>query len=340
MRQVWVTKAGPPEVLQVRDAPPPEPGAGEVRIAVEAAGVNFADLVGRLGLSNNAPKMPYVPGYEVAGRVDALGAGVDTLAVGDAVIALTDHGGYSEALCVSAAQTVKRPESLPVEQAAGLMVAGFTAYTALVTQARVRPGDHVLIHAAAGGVGLMAVDIARRFGATIYGTASAHKHDFLRERGVQHPIDYHNQDVPAAIKRLTNGRGVDIVLDSLGGRSWMTSFRMLAPMGRMIVHGASALTPGGRRSLRGMVRFFLGTPWIAFNPVALANANRGVFGINLAQLWDESALLQAAGADLLAWVAEGSLRVHVDRVFPLVQAADAHHYLHARRNVGKVILRV
>lgn len=340
MQQIWITQAGPPDVLEARDGPTPEPGPGEVRIAVKAAGVNFADLMGRLGLYPDAPKPPYVPGYEVAGQVDAVGRDVDEFAPGDDVLALTQFGGYSEMLCVPAAQLIPRPESLPVEQAAGLMVAGFTAYTALYSMARVREGDHVLIHGAAGGVGLMAVDIARRFGATVYGTASAHKHDFLRMRGVAHTIDYHSEDVPRAIMRLTDGRGVDVVLDSIGGRSWLHSFHMLAPMGRMVIHGVSALTPGRARSIPALLRFALGTPWLAFHPVALANANRGVYGINLGRLWDERALFQAAARDLLAWVEDGSLRVHVDRVFALADAAEAHRYIHAHGNIGKVILVV
>jgi NADPH:quinone reductase-like Zn-dependent oxidoreductase len=340
MQQVWIMQYGEPDVLQVQRAPDPDPGPGAVRIAVEAAGVNFADLMGRMGIYPDAPPAPYVPGYEVAGRVDALGRDVTGLAVGDPVLALTRFGGYSEAVCVPAAVVFKRPEALPVEQAAGLFVAGFTAYAALVEQARVRQGDHVLIHGAGGGVGLMAVDIARHLGATIYGTASAHKHDFLRERGVQHPIDYRNEDVRAAIMRLTDGRGVDVVLDSIGGASWMQSFRMLAPMGQMIVHGVSSLTPGKRRSLLSMARFALRTPWIAFNPVALANANRGVSGLNLGHLWDVYDLLRTGGDTLLAWAADGTLNVHVDRTFPLADAADAHRYIHARRNTGKVILTV
>ncbi len=340
MQQVWIMRHGTPDVLQAQRAPDPDPGPGAVRIAVEAAGVNFADLVGRMGLYPDAPKPPYVPGYEIAGRVDALGRDVDGFAVGDAVIALTPSGGYSERVCVPVGYVVPRPESLPVEQAAGLLLAGFTAYAALVEQARIREGDRVLVHGAGGGVGLMAVDIARRFGATVYGTASSHKHDFLRARGVEHVIDYHSEDVREVIMHLTDGRGVDVVLDSIGGASWMRSFRMLAPLGQMVVHGVSALTPGSRRSLLSMARFALRTPWIAFNPVALANANRGVSGLNLGRLWGAFDLLQAGADALLAWVADGTLSVHVDRTFPLVEAAAAHRYIHARRNIGKVILTV
>jgi NADPH:quinone reductase-like Zn-dependent oxidoreductase len=338
MKQIWVTHAGSPDVLALRDAPEPIPGPGEVSIAVEAIGVNFADVMSRTGLYPDAPRPPFVPGYEIAGRVKTVGGGVTAYLPGDSVMALTRFGGYSEVVCVPAAQVIPQPPNLTVEQAAGLLVAGFTAEIALVELARVRAGDHVLIQSAAGGVGLMAVDIARLHGATIYGTASASKHDFLCGRGVAHPLDY--RDFERAIKRLTNGRGVDVALDSIGGRSWLKSYRALAPLGRLVIHGVGSLLPGSRRSVPALLRFALGVPWLAFNPVALANANRGVMGVNLGRLWDQIALFQAAADRLLAWVKTGDLSVHVDRVFPLADAAEAHRYLQDRRSVGKVILRV
>ena len=338
MRQVWITKAGPPDVLKPRDGPTPQPGPGEVRIAVEAIGVNFADVVGRLGVYRDAPKIPYVPGYEVAGRIDALGAGVDDALLGQDVIALARFGGYSEMICVPAAQTFARPAAMPVEQAAGFSVAYLTAYAGLIAQARIQAGDHVLIHAAAGGLGLAAVAIARRAGATIYGTASPGKHEFLREQGVQHPIDYRNQDFERAVMDRTGGRGVQIALDSIGGRSWMKSYRTLAPTGRLVITGVTALAPGARRSWWGLLKFMLTTPWLRFNPASLANDNKSVSGVNMAMLWDQVDLLRGWMDDLMAWYADGTLPVHVDRVFPLDAAADAHRYLHERKNVGKVIL--
>lgn len=339
MRQVWITKAGPPDVLQVREAPTPEPGPGEVRIAVEAIGVNFADVVGRLGIYVDAPRIPFVPGYEMAGRIEAAGQGVDPACVGTDVIAVVSFGGYSEQVCVPLDQTFPRPATMPVEQAAGFAVASLAAYAGLVVMAGVKPGEHVLIHAAAGGQGLAAVQIAAIFGATIYGTASATKHEFLREHGVQHPIDYRTTDFEREVKRLTGGRGVQIVLDSIGGRSWLKSYRALSPAGRLVICGVTAMAPGQRRSLWGLARFLLSIPWLKFNPVTLANDNKGVMGINLAHLWDERAMLRTWADQLLAWYREGKLSVYVDRTFPLSEAADAHRYLQERRNIGKVILK-
>lgn len=338
MRQVLITRAGPPDVLRVTDAPLPTPGPGEVRIRVAAAGVNFADVMGRLGLYNDAPRMPYVPGYEVAGTVDAVGAGVQERAVGDEVVALTRFGGYSEYVCVAAKQTFTRPATLSVEQAGAFPVAYLTAYVTLVVLGGVKPGESVLVHAAAGGVGLAAVDICRIFGATIYGTASPGKHAFLRERGVQHPIDYRHLDFEREVARLSGGRGVQLALDSVGGRSWLKSYRALSPGGRLVVHGVSSMAPGLRRSWWAALKTLLTIPWLQFNPVRLTSDNKGVLGVNLARLWDEHALVRGWMDQLLAWQAEGRLDVHIDRVLPLEQAAEAHRVLQARENRGKVVL--
>lgn len=339
MRQVWITKPGSPDVLELREGPLPAPGAGQVRIAVEAIGVNFADIMGRLGLYPDAPRGPHVPGYEVSGRVDMLGPGVDSVHVGDEVIAVTRFGGYSEVVSVPAEQVIPRPVTMSPEQAAGFSISYLAAYAGLVALAGIKPGDRVLIQAAAGGVGLAAIDICRIFDATIYGTASAGKHDFLRARGVQHPIDYRRLDFEREVRRLTEGRGVQIALDSIGGRSWLKSYRALAPMGRLVFCGMSAAAPGMGRSLRGLLSFALGTPWLRFNPATLANDNKGVMGINLGRLWDERAILRAWSMQLLEWYEKSKLQVHVDRVFPLEETAEAHRYIQARRNVGKVILK-
>ncbi|NLX09227.1 MAG: zinc-binding dehydrogenase [Chloroflexi bacterium] len=337
MRQILITHAGEPDVLRVVEGPLPEPGPGEVRVKVAAAGVNFADIMGRLGIYPDAPPIPYVPGYEVAGTIDAAGLEVDPACVGQDVVALLRFGGYSEYVCVPQAQTFPRPANLSMEQAAGFALAYLTAYGALVALAGIKPGEHVLIHSAAGGVGLAAIDICRRYDATIYGVASAGKHELLRARGVQHPID-REQDFEREVKRLTQGRGVQIVMDSMGGWSWRKSYAALSAGGRLVICGVSNMAPGKRRSLWALVKMGVSIPWLRFNPVALANENKGVLGLNLGRLWDEIPLLRAWADDLLAWQAGGDLDVHVDRVFTFDEAAEAHRYIQERRSVGKVIL--
>jgi NADPH:quinone reductase-like Zn-dependent oxidoreductase len=336
VRQVWITKHGGPEVLQLREAPDPEPKPGEVRIRVAAAGINFADVLARMGLYPDAPRPPMVVGYEVAGTVDRVGDGVTGVREGDRVGSLTRFGGYSDVVCVSAQQAYPLPASLSFEQAAAIPVNYLTAWLMLVWLGNVRAGDRVLVHAAAGGVGQAALQICRWKGAEVIGTASAGKHARLRELGVAHCIDYRTQDFLAEVKRVTGGRGVDIALDAVGGESFRKSYRALAPLGRLYVFGASALAPGKKRSLLSAARGLLAMP--AFRPIPMMNSNRGVHGVNLGHLWKQAALLREMLGEIVALVADGTFDPVVDRTFPFAQAGDAHAYIQEHRNFGKVLL--
>jgi NADPH:quinone reductase-like Zn-dependent oxidoreductase len=349
MRQVWIPRTGGPEVLTLREAPDPVPGPGEVRIRVEAIGVNFADVVARLGQYPDAPPLPAVVGYEVAGVVDALGPNVGdadhsegALAVGDAVIALTHFGGYSDVVCVPTAQVIRRPAGMDARVGAAFPVVCATAYVLLVEVGRIRTGDRVLIHGAGGGVGLAALDICQIHGVETFGTASAKKHAFLQERGLAHPIDPRQTDLVAEVRRLTANAGVDLVLDPVGGRSWRSSLALLAPLGKLVVYGFSAMTagisPSRVRTVASTAGALAEVPWLRFNPISLMNANHGVCGVNLGHLWDQADRFRQWMDTLLRWHAEGRLRPYVDREFPLADAAAAHRYLQERRNLGKVVL--
>ena len=282
MRQVWITKAGPPEVLQVREAPDPTPRAGEVRIRVEASGINFADLLARMGLYPDAPKLPCVVGYEVAGTVDALGEGVTEAHVGQEVLALTHFGGYADIVCVPAINTFLRPPQMSPQVGAAMLVNYVTAYQLLVVMGSLHRGERVLIQSAAGGVGLAALDICRIYGAQTIGLASTAKHAFLRSRGLDHALDSRTADVVKEVQQITNGEGVEIVVDAQGGPSWRQSYGLLAPTGRLLTFGVSSLAPGNRRSLRSLLRFVLAVP--RFTPLRLINENRGVLGVNVGHL--------------------------------------------------------
>lgn len=336
MRQVWITKRGGPEVLAVREAPDPEPEAGEVRVRVAAAGVNFADVLARMGLYPDAPPLPAVVGYEVAGTVDRVGPGVEGFREGDRVGALTRFGGYADTVCVPAAQAIRLPEALSFEKAAAVPVNYLTAWIMLVHLGNVREGDVVLVHAAAGGVGQAALQICRWKGAGVLGTASASKHARLLEMGATHCIDYRARDFEAEVRRFTGGRGVDLALDAVGGESFRKSFRSLAPLGRLYLFGASSMATGRTRSLLSAARGLLGMP--RFHPIPLMNTNRGVQGVNLGHLWDQAALLRRILAEVFALVEQGVFAPVVDRVFPFAQAGEAHTYLQDRKNFGKVLL--
>jgi NADPH:quinone reductase-like Zn-dependent oxidoreductase len=336
MRQIVIPRIGGPEVLELREAPDPRPGAGEVLVDVEASGVNFADIVARMGLYPDAPPLPAVVGYEVAGRVAAVGDGTRSLPEGSPVIAMTRFGGYADKVVVPALQVVPIPEGLSFAEAAAIPVTYLTAWLCLVELGHLRAGHRVLVHAAAGGVGQAAVQICRAFGAEVIGTASASKHARLREAGVAHCIDYTTQDFEHAVLELTGGTGVDLVLDSVGGGSIKKSYRVLAPMGRLFMFGISALAPGKRRSLLAALRGVLAMP--RFGAIRMMNENRGVFGVNLGHLWDRAEDLRRMLEAILARVISGELRPVVDRTFGFDEAGAAHAYLQDRKNFGKVVL--
>jgi NADPH:quinone reductase-like Zn-dependent oxidoreductase len=335
MRQVVIPRHGAPDVFEVRDALDPVPGQGEVRIRVRAAGVNFADILARIGLYPDAPKPPLVVGYEVAGVVDAVGGGVVVPAEGDRVVALTRFGGYADCVVVPVTQVYKFPDHLSDAEAAAVPVTYLTAAIALYKMAAASAGDTILVHNAGGGVGIAATQLARLRRTTVIGTASAAKHDALRSFGVDHTIDYRHADVPGEVKRLTKGRGVDVVLDPIGGRSFGISYRMLAPLGRLVMLGVSSMS-GERRKLGRVLRSWWEMK--SFAPLSMMSHNRCVFGLNLGHLWDERRALQPLMDLVLTELSAGRLTPIVSRTFPLEQAADAHRFLQSRANIGKVVL--
>jgi NADPH:quinone reductase-like Zn-dependent oxidoreductase len=337
MRAVWITKVRGSIALSVRETPDPEPGPGEVRIRTRAAGLNFSDVMGRMGLYPDAPKPPYIPGYELAGVVDRHGAGVTAPAIGARVLALTRFGGQAELVCVPADQVVELPDGMDFEAAAAIPVTYLTAYHTLFRVANLRAGDRVLVHMAAGGVGIAALQLCRTVaGVVTFGTASAGKHDVLRSEGCAYPIDYHSADYAAEIRRLTNGEGVDVVLDPLGGRDWRKGMALLRPMGRLVAYGFANLVAGDRRSLPRLVRQVLGVP--LFTPLGLTEHNRTVSGVNMGHLWTEVSLLREELVAVLDLWRTGAVRPRVDAVFAFTEVAQAHRRLTGRRNVGKVVL--
>jgi NADPH:quinone reductase-like Zn-dependent oxidoreductase len=335
VREAVITRHGPAEVFEIRERPEPAPADGEVRVRVRAIGVNFADLLARIGLYPDAPKPPMVVGYEVAGVVDAVGQGANAVHPGDRVVALTRFGGYSDVVTVPASQVFRFPDRLSDAEAAAVPVAYLTAGLALYRMACVSAGETVLVHNAGGGVGIAATQLARLRRATVIGTASAAKHDALRSFGVEHAIDYRHANVAREVKRITRGRGADVILDPIGGGSFGESYRMLAPLGRLIMIGVSSMAGERRRPWRVL------RSWWAmkgFDPLSLINRNRGVFGLHLGHLWEERARLQPLMELVMTELGAGRLSPVVARTFPLDRAADAHRFIESRSNIGKVIL--
>jgi NADPH:quinone reductase-like Zn-dependent oxidoreductase len=341
VRAVVLTATGGPEVLQVQDRPDPPVGPGEVRISVRAAGINFADTMARVGLYPDAPKPPCVLGYEVAGEIETVGEGVSEHKVGDRVVAGTRFGGQAELVTVPADQALSLPERLSFEQGAAFPVNYGTAYAALILMGGMRKGDRVLIHAAGGGVGISATQLARNVGAEIFGTASPGKHDAIRAQGVQHPIDYRSQDFEAEVMRITGGEGVDLIIDALGPTSFRKDYRLLRSGGRMVMYGLSESTKAGARdlpaTLKGLLKMPLATmPW--WKSLALMNENKGVFGLNMLSWWEREGNLDRVTEPLLADLESGRLEPVVAEAFPFERAGEAHEFIGQRRNVGKVVL--
>ena len=335
MRALVMTKHGPPDdALAVQERPDPPVGAGQVRIRVHAAGLNFADVMARVGLYPDAPKPPTVMGYEAAGEIESVGSGADGFQPGQRVVAGTRFNGFAELATADVQNVIPIPESMSFEEAAAVPVVFGTAYVAVALLAGVRRGETVLVHAAAGGVGIAALQILRDRGAEVIGTASAAKHDAVRAQGAAHVIDYRTEDVGQEVTRITGGRGVDVVLDALG--SFRESYGLLRPGGRLVMYGASQLLTGDRRNVIKALRAVATMP--RFNAMKLMNQNKSVMGLNLLHWWDDRGSLEEMIGPLVELIERGVIRPVVAETFPFERAADAHRYIQERRNVGKVVL--
>ncbi len=331
MRAVVIPRTGGPEVLEVQERPSPVAGPGQVRIEVAAAGVNFADTLARVGLYEDAPPLPAVVGYEVAGTIADVGEGVTAVAVGDRVMAGTQFGGYAEEVVVAADDAIALPDGLSFEEGAAIPVVYATAWAALLGYGSLREGERVLIHAAAGGVGIAATQIARRHGAEVWGTASPGKHDAIRDLGVQHPLDYTRDRWWSAVPPL------DIVLDAIGGPSFKRSMGLLRPGGRLVAYGASSVNQGETKNMLKVLPKAL--PMIrGFSLLDQMQASKSVIGLNMLSLWKDRGTLAPWIDPVTDLIADGTVRPVVHEAVPFDRAADAHRILAERRNVGKVVL--
>ena len=309
---------------------------------MKAAGINFADTMARVGLYPEAPKPPCVLGYEVAGEVESVGPGVDAVKVGDRVMAGTRFGGQASMVTAPADQVIPLDDSFSYEQGAAFPVNYATAYAALVIMGGLREGERVLIHAAAGGVGISATQIARSRGAEIFGTASASKHDAIREQGVKHAIDYRTGDFEQEVRRITAGEGVDLIMDATGPTNFRKDYRVLREGGRLIMYGASELATEQGRSIptlaRNLMRMPMATmPW--WKSLQILSENKGVFGLNMLA-WQDREGLDRVLEPLSKELDAGTIKIDpvVAESFPFDRAGDAHRFIAERRNIGKVVL--
>jgi NADPH:quinone reductase-like Zn-dependent oxidoreductase len=325
MRAVVITRHGGPEVLEVQERPDPAPGPGEVLIDVRAAGVNFADTMARTGLYAPAPKPPAVVGYEVAGEIAAAGEAVPGTRVGERVLAGTRFGGYASRVVVRASDALALPESLSFTAGAAIPVNYATAWAALET---LKAGERVLIHAAAGGVGIAATQLARERGAYVVGTASPGKLGVL---DLDEGVDYRRPGWWRAVAP------VDLVLDAIGGRSLRRSYALLRPGGRLVAFGASSVLQGERRDLRRAAPEALAM-LRGFNLIRQMEESKAVIGLNMLALWDDRGTLEPWISPLRSRIDAGVVRPVIAAEVPFDDAPEAHRILAERRNVGKVVL--
>jgi NADPH2:quinone reductase len=321
MKAIRVHAFGGPEALRYDEVPMPEPQSGEALVEIAAAGVNFIDVQHRTGRYKGLA-LPFVVGSEAAGIVKAIGSGVTEVAVGDRVAYAMVVGAYAEHAVVPARRLVKVPAAIDLETAAAVMLQGLTAHYLTHSTYAIEPGDTALVHAAAGGAGQLLTQVARLRGATVYGTVGSEaKAAVARAAGAAATIDYRTQDFEAEIKRLTNGRGVDVVYDSVGKDTFEKSLNSLRPRGMLALFGFSS------------------GPVAPFDPAVLG-AKGSLFltrpGLNQYIATREE--LVGRANDLFAWLAEGTLKVTIDRVWPLAEAAAAHSALEARSTAGKLLL--
>ena len=336
MQQVIITRHGGPEVLHVRETAEPQLKSGDVLIDVQFSGINFADLLMRMGLYPSAPKPPFTPGYEVSGVIAKVGSTENDELLGKSVAALTKFGGYSSKVVVKKDRLIALPDGIDMAQAAAMPVVYLTSYVMLSLQAHLQKDEWVLIHNIGGGVGLAAVELSRMIGANIIGTASVGKHDRLREKGIHHLIDYNTEDFVARVKEITEGKGVDVIIDPIGGENLKKSYKALGSFGRLVVFGFSKAASGPRRKVLHLLKEYIKTP--KFSPIKLMGHNKGVFGCHLGMVMDRQELLQECMQKLMSYFQSGDINPHVDRVFPLNRVKDAHQYIMDRRNFGKVLL--
>jgi NADPH:quinone reductase len=319
MKAIRVHAAGGPEVMRLEDVPEPEPAAGEALVRMDATGVNFIEVYQRKG--QYPMQVPYTPGAEGAGTVVAVGEGVTQLRVGDRVASETLKGAYAELSKARAERLVRLPDAIESRAGAAVILQGITAHYLATSTYPLHRGDRCLIHAAAGGVGLLLCQIAKRRGAWVVGTTSTpEKAKLAREAGADEVILYTQQDFVAEVKRLTGGKGVQVVYDSVGKTTFDGSLDCLAPRGMMVLFGQSSgpVPPFDPQILNRKGSLYLTRPTIAHyaGPEELA----------------------ARATELFGWIAEGWLHVHIDHTFLLADAGKAHSALEARQTVGKVLL--
>jgi NADPH2:quinone reductase len=332
---VLVKNGAAATAFEIREVPKPTCKANEVLIKVAAFGLNYADVMARMGMYKEAPPLPAILGYEVAGFIEAVGNDVTNLKAGDRVVAMTRFGGYAEYAVTNASATIIIPANLSNAAATALATQYCTAYFAAAEMMQLHKGDKVLIQSGAGGVGTALIQFAKYKECEIFSTAGSDtKLAYLQSLGVQHPINYNTQDFEQEVKKLTGGKGVDAVFDAVGGSSIKKGFRSLAAGGRLVCYGASAMTD---KNIFGKIGAALGFGF--YHPLMLMVPSKAIIGINMLRIADEKpAIIERCLKAVVELTNEGIFTPTVSKVFPVAAIGEAHEYLANRKSIGKVVM--
>lgn len=339
MKAFYLVKNGKSATaFELRETPTPTPGPDQVVVESEAFGLNFADVMARLGLYQDCPPLPTVIGYENVGRIAAAGNEVTNVKVGDRVVAFTRFGGYSDHVLVDSMNVAAIPEDMDAGVATALATQYSTAYYSAEVMSRLQPGDNILIHAAAGGVGTALIQLANRHGCTIFGTAGSQaKLDYLKEQGVQYPINYRTSDFATEIKKLGYDKKLDIVFDPIGGSSVKKGLGLLNSGGRMVCYGASTMTDakGNPFKMLGLAAGFG-----LWSPIQLMMRSQSIIGVNMLRIADNrKEYLERCLREVVQLTAAGELAPVVGASFDADDLAGAHDYMEQRKSIGKIVVR-
>ena len=338
MKAIFLIRNGEgSEAFEIRETPVPDPGPGEVLIKVESFGLNYADVMARRGLYKAAPPMPSVLGYDVAGTIHAIGKATPGYSIGQRVAALTRFGGYAEYAITQASAIIPLPDSMSMPLATALATQASTAVYSSMFGTRIYSGDRILIHAAAGGVGTILVQLAKAKGCIVFGSASALKHKYLKDIGVDFVIDSHGADPFAELSSQLSGHKLDVVFDNIGGKSFKKGLQLLGPGGRIIAYGAAAQNRGNRSSQLNTLRVGLGFGF--HSPIGLIVKSQSIIGVNMLALADNKPLvLKEVMAEVSRLAKEGIINPLLGKEFPADRIGEAHDFLESRKSTGKIAL--
>ena len=339
MKAAVVTRFGPPEVLKIQELPIPEPEEGHLLVKVKAIGLNFADVFARMGVYPGIPNPPFVPGLEISGIIHKVGARVSRFKRGDRVLAFTRLGAYAEYVSVDVGHAVAMPKKMSFEEAAAIGVAYLTAYHGLIRLANIQKGEKLLIHAAGGGVGIATIQIAKHLGAEVFGTAGSEtKLEVARAQGLDHAINYRTQSFDRVIRDATNGYGIDVIMDSVGGALFRKGWKLLAPMGRYVLFGFAAVT--GKKTVNRVKALKEIAAYPVIFPPFVVSRNLGFFGFNLFFLMHKVEYLKQAVAQVLKWYGQKVIKPVIGAKFPFDEITKAQEFLQSRKSYGKVVVTV